>query len=223
MNTAWSEDDLKEVARQLGRPEGENGLKTGEMMNFSNANMTKRAVESLVVSAGEKVLEIGPGNAAFAESVVRAAPGVQYTGVDISETMVQDARQRNAALVTAGAATFALSDGQTIPFPDDAFDKILTVNTVYFWEKPLAYAAEIHRVLKPGGRFALTLADKSFMEKLPFTKYGFQLYDRTAATELLTAAQFAIDTVWEEIDVTTSNLGHAVERPILIVVAEKRA
>lgn len=221
MKTEWTEEDLQEIARQLGRPEGERGIKTGEMMNLSNTNMTKRAIASLSLTEGDWVLEIGPGNAAHAEEVVKTAPEIVYQGVDISETMVQEAQKRNADLVAAGQARFGLSDGLTLPFPASTFDKIFTVNTVYFWEKPAEYAAEIYRVLKPGGRFALTLADKTFMEKLPFTKYGFHLYNRAAATELLETAQFSVETVWEEIDVTTSNLGHSVERPIVIVVASR--
>ncbi|GAB3262663.1 hypothetical protein GCM10027347_28540 [Larkinella harenae] len=221
MKTEWSEDDFREMARQLGRPDGESGLKVGEMMNLSNTNMTKRAVESLILTEGDNVLEIGPGNADHVRQIVDETALIEYHGVDISETMVQEAEKRNADLLAAGQAHFKLSDGQTLPFPASTFDKIFTVNTVYFWENPADYAAEIHRVLKPGGRFVLALADKGFMEKLPFTKYGFQLYDRTAASDLLTHQSFSIETILKETDVTVSNLGHKVERPILIVVATR--
>lgn len=221
MKKEWSEEELKEVARQLGNPDGANGVKTAERMNLSNANMINRGIESLHITTGETVLEIGPGNGSHVGSVVSVADDVAYHGIDISETMVLEASKLNADLVARGRVTFALSDGNGLDFRDDFFDKIFTVNTVYFWQDPVGYAKAIFRVLKPGGVFSLVFSDKSFMEQLPFTRFGFQLYDKDLAETLLKQAGFSLNETIEEVETTQGNLGEFVERPIVIMLAKK--
>lgn len=221
MKKEWSEEELKEVARQLGNPDGANGVKTGERMNLSNANMINRGVESLDIKTGETVLEIGPGNGSHVGSIIDVADKVIYYGIDISETMILEANKLNEGLVINGQVIFALSDGNKLDFQDGFFDKIFTVNTVYFWRDPVAYAKEIFRVLKPGGVFGLVFSDKSFMEQLPFTKFGFQLYDKNLAKKLLQQAGFSVNETIEETETTQSNLGEFVDRPIVIMLATK--
>ena len=221
MAKEWSEDELKQIAGQLGKPDGDNGIKVAERMAENNAGMTGRTIQTMNVREQNVILEIGHGNASHVGLLFKGATDIRYFGVDISQTMIEEAERMNADLVKSGNATFQLSDGENLPFADETFDKIFTVNTLYFWGDPISYGAEIYRVLKPEGIFVLTIADKSFMEKLPFTQYGFWLYDREAAEALLTDAGFGIVRVTEELDITTGILGQAVEREILIITASK--
>ncbi|MCE7038841.1 class I SAM-dependent methyltransferase [Dyadobacter sp. CY312] len=221
MQREWTEDDLKEIASQLGNPTGKGGVKTGEMMNLSNNGMIATTVALLGIRAGHTVLEIGPGNGKHVSAILESTEELQYTGLDISETMIAEATQLNSTRVMDGSVNFVLSNGKTIPFTPHFFDRIFTVNTIYFWKDPLHYAKEILRVLKPGGIFNLALADKSFMEKLPFTKYGFQLYDRKSVAKLMTGAGFEIVDVIEQIDITVGNMGQPVERDIMVLICRK--
>lgn len=221
MNKEWTEEELKEVASQLSLPKGEAGIKTGERMALSNENMITRTIESLQLSTGDKVLEIGPGNGSHVGQLMEKAIGLHYTGTDISVTMVEEAGKINAPLISSGAVSFELSDGEHLDFPADTFQKIFTVNTLYFWKDPKAYAAEIYKVLKPGGRCCIAIADKGFMEQLPFTKWEFQLYTAQTLSQLLEETGFHILEVIEEKDHTQSNLGIPVQRDIVIVAAGK--
>ena len=135
--------------------------------------------------------------------------------------MVSEAKALNSEWIASGKASFVLSNADKLPFDDHSFDKIFTVNTIYFWQNPLEYAREVGRVLKLNGTFCLALANKSFMEKLPFTTFGFQLYDPETARKLMEDAGFFAEDVLQEIDITVSNLGHPVEREIMILVCKK--
>lgn len=221
MKKDWSEEELKEMAKQLANPEGEEGIKTGERMSHGNGQMIHRTIDVLGIGASDFVLEIGPGKGAHVASIIESAENIKYQGIDISETMVQESCELNESLIASGNVSFSLTNGDLLEFPDNSFDKIFTVNTVYFWQDPVAYATEIYRVLKPGGIFALSFSDSSFMEQLPFTKFGFELYDRPAAEALLTKANFEIEKTIEELEVTKSNMGEEVERPVIIVFAKK--
>lgn len=217
----WNEEELKEVASQLSSPKGEEGVKTGTRMANSNENMINRAIDTLSLAESEYVLEIGPGNGNHVSGLLKRSSALRYIGIDVSETMVTEASRINNESIADGTVSFELSDGENLDFPEHTFDKIFTVNTLYFWKHPDQYAAEIYRVLKPGGSFSLAFAHKDFMEQLPFTKWDFQLYDTSMVQSLLEHAGFSILETVEEKDNTQSNLGAPVQRDIVIVRARK--
>lgn len=219
MKNIPNESELKEVAAQLSAPTGERGKQVAEKMAVSNDNMIRRSIALLDLKAGEYVLEIGPGSATHAAFLMEQAAELDYTGIDISATMVEEANRLNAGLVESGKVVFRQSDAGIIDFPDQSFDKIFTVNTLYFWTDPKAYAKEIYRVLKPGGHFCLAFCTKDFMEQLPFTKWVFRLYDVETAIRLLESAGFDVSQTTIEKDATINNLGEQVIRDIVILSA----
>ncbi|MFT4032089.1 MAG: methyltransferase domain-containing protein [Siphonobacter sp.] len=217
MNHEPKDEHMRELAQQLRCPDGEAGIHTGENMHINNAHMIEITIQSLSLADGDHVLEIGPGNGHHVPKLFTIVPNLEYTGIDISETMVQEARRFNAP----DRITFDITDGQTIPFPDHSFDKIFTINTIYFWENPAAYCEEIYRCLKPGGTFHLTFVLKEFMEHLPFTQYGFVLYSNDASIDLLKNAAFSIQEVHQETEEITSNTSTPVHRTFALIIAKK--
>lgn len=181
-------ENSKIVAQHLARPEGEKGLEIGEMMNATNIGMTLESIHALVIEDHEHILEIGHGNADHVKHILNKARNINYTGIDISETMHQEAIRLNEAF--GNQAEFRLYDGQALPFGDQTFDKIFTVNTVYFWQQPVQYLNEIYRVLKDSGAFVLTFGQRDFMEKLPFTEFGFRLYNTDEMEETVSKSHF---------------------------------
>jgi ubiquinone/menaquinone biosynthesis C-methylase UbiE len=221
MDHKEQQPDWQEMARQLSCPDGENGIKTGNMMNQTNGNMTATAIRKLKLQDGETVLEIGPGNGSHITALLNQAGNLHYTGLDISATMLAEAARINAAYVAEGSVTLLQADGEHIDTADNSFDKIFTVNTLYFWKDPAAYLAEIIRVMKSGAALVLTFATRDFMENLPFVQYGFTLYTREEVEQLLTAGGLHIDGVFEEKEQVTSNTGDMVDRNFVVIRARK--
>lgn len=221
MENKWTEQDLMQMASQLSCPEGAEGIKTAQRMAHTNDQMTQETFKALQLTAGDEVLEIGPGNGSHVKSLMQQAENIRYCGIDISETMVEAAQQLNLELMRTNAISFNLTPANRLNFNANTFDKIFTVNTIYFWEDPEAYAREIFRVMKPGGIFSLGFASRDFMEGLPFTKYRFNLYDKVAVEALVVKAGFTMLDFIEFLDVTTSNTGAVVERAVLIARATK--
>ncbi|MGK0384018.1 MAG: SAM-dependent methyltransferase [Maribacter sp.] len=62
--------------------------------------------------------------------------------------MKYKAERTNQKLILNNRINFSLFYGIKIPSTDSYFDKIFTVNTIYFWIKPSDFISEIHRVLK---------------------------------------------------------------------------
>ncbi|MBX2921493.1 MAG: class I SAM-dependent methyltransferase [Chitinophagaceae bacterium] len=215
------EINWKEVAGQLRHPQGQPGIETGKRMEQTNANMIQRTIDLLAISDNEKVLEIGFGNGSHVSYLLAKAFSVHYTGIDISETMLQEALAANTAAVSQRKAFFILSNGNTIPFADNTFNKIFTVNTIYFWKSLQEYTTEICRVLKPGGRCCIAFASKDSIEKLPFVQYGFRLLDAGTAENLLKDAGMIMEQTVEEEEIVKSNAGETLTRRFIIVSATK--
>lgn len=187
-----TEVELRRLAEQLSNPQGDFGLQVAKEMHKSNFGMTQSTLNSLGLKPGDQILEIGHGNAAHLEYLLSLSEEISYTGLEISKTMHSEARALNSHLAKEGMIRFNRYEGEKIPFKDNSFTKIFTVNTVYFWLDPLAFAKEIQRVLNPAGRLSLAFAQRGFMEMLPFTRFGFQLYDTQGLVNLLEKAGFSV-------------------------------
>ena len=214
-------DDLKELAKQLGNPEGEIGIEVANMMNATNIGMTKHAIESLNLNTNDVVLELGHGNCGHLPFLMEQAENLKYFGLEISELMQQEAIKSNQNYIENNSADFRLYNGTEIPFDDKSFDKIFTVNTLYFWENSDSLLNEIYRVLKPNGIFALTFADKSFMEKLPFTSFGFNLYNLKDTEELLQKNDFKVIESISQTEQVFSKTNEMVNRTFFTVLVRK--
>lgn len=215
------QEELQAIASQLKNPSGEKGIEMAHMMNETNINMIKHSIQNLNISKENKILELGHGNAGHVEFLFEQAKELKYYGLEMSDLMFQEARQINRNFVSQKQAFFSLYDGNKIPFEDESFDKVFTVNTIYFWQKPEELLAEIYRVLKPDGNFCLTFAEESFMKTLPFTQYEFELYSTEKAQDLIGKSAFKIVYNEPQTEKVKSKTGELVDRAFTTIVLEK--
>ncbi len=215
------QEELHEIASQLKHPTGEKGIEMANMMHETNINMTRHSFQNLNISAGNVILELGHGNAGHLEFIFEQAENLKYYGLEMSELMFQEARQINRNFVSQKQAFFSVYDGNVIPFQDPFFDKIFTVNTIYFWQEPEKLLLEIYRVLKPNGVFCITFAEESFMKTLPFTQYEFKLYSSEKLEQLVQKTLFKMvhkETLTEKVK---TRIGELVDRDFTTIVLEK--
>lgn len=213
-------EKLKILAQNLANPEGEKGIEIGEMMNETNIGMTLESIAALLLEDDERILEIGHGNAGHVKSIISKAQNLQYAGIDISETMHNEAKKLNETF--KNQAEFVLYEGEKLPFQDQNFDKIFTVNTVYFWKNPINFLNEIYRVLKSNGTFVLTFGQKYFMEKLPFTQFNFRLYNTDEMEEIVSKTKFKRMKISEKQEEVKSKTGdETITRNYTILTIKK--
>jgi len=117
---------------------------------------TARLVEPLLdaagVQSGSRLLDVacGPGRCAGAG----AARGAVSLGVDAAEGMVAVARARYPEI------EFRQADAERLPFADASFDAVVAGFVVNHLPRPEGALAEFVRVLRPGGRAAVTVWDR---------------------------------------------------------------
>ncbi|MEE9363835.1 MAG: class I SAM-dependent methyltransferase [Cellulophaga sp.] len=227
MNKKISEPQDKEkliaIAQQLRCPSGEEGIVIGELLNDSNHSMIKESISSLQVFDKSRVLELGHGNCAHLSDILKQAFQVRYFGMEISETMKQEAERINYKYMNKRQALFQLYNGNEIPYVLNFFDRIVTVNTIYFWENPVAFLQELYRVLKPNGICVLTYAKSTCMEKLPFVNNNeiFILYDDEKLKQLVQKTNFELRDIENKTERVKSKLGEWVNREYSVVVLGK--
>src|SRR4051812_15780518 len=98
-----------EMAGQLARPSGEIGVAVGDYMNRLNSLLISAVYARLRPPPDGQVLEIGFGNGKLIGHLMRMAPNLSYVGVDISETMVDEAGRNNQTLVEQGRVKLRLA------------------------------------------------------------------------------------------------------------------
>lgn len=216
-----NEEQLIEIANQLRHPSGESGIKIGDVMHESNIAMTIAAIDSLNLKENDNILEIGHGNCAHLKVILEKANDINYFGLDISELMHKTAINLNAESIDNNKAKFILYTGESFPFDYGYFDKIMTVNTIYFWENPEYFLTEIWRILKNNGTVSIVFGLKNYMEKLPFTKYGFKLYSNRTFKKLIKYSGFVIKTNKTYKDNIISKEGKPIERMFSAITLEK--
>lgn len=215
------QEELQAIASQLKHPKGEKGIEMANMMNETNINMTRHSIQNLHIASGNTILELGHGNAGHLEFIFEQAENLKYYGLEMSELMFQEARQINRNYVSQKQAFFSIYDGNTIPFQEASFDKIFTVNTLYFWQEPEKLLLEIYRVLKPKGILCITFAEESFMKQLPFTQFEFELYSTEKANKLIEKTPFKIINAPTQTEKVKSKTGELVDRAFTTLVLEK--
>jgi ubiquinone/menaquinone biosynthesis C-methylase UbiE len=213
-------EDLIKLAQHLANPRGKEGIETGEMMHSTNIGMTLESIKALLIEDHETILEIGHGNAAHVKHIINKARNVRYTGIDISETMHYEARRLNQEY--QDQVDFVWYEGKRLSFADQTFDKIFTVNTVYFWEEPVEYLNEIYRVMKNHGTFVLTFGQKDSMEKLPFTQFGFRLYSTDEMEETVSKSHFKRMKISEREEQVKSKTGDQTIHRIYTILTIKK-
>lgn len=177
------------LARQLSRPSGVLGALVRRLMNRGNAKMNAFAVEQLELAPTDRVLEIGFGGGVTLPSLLARAAFV--AGVDRSPDVVARTRVHFEEAVRAGRADFREGLVESLPFGDASFDKVCTVNTVYFWTSLDRGFAEVRRVLAPGGRVAVGFLPKARMDKMGFPSDIFTPRDPADVALSLTNAGFS--------------------------------
>jgi SAM-dependent methyltransferase len=213
-----TEQELKILAQQLSNPEGENGKEVAKMMNETNISMIKESIKALHLVDNDKVLELGHGNAGHLSYLLDFAENIQYTGLEISKTMKPEAESINSKYLPQ--AEFHLYNGNKIPFDSESFNKVMTVNTIYFWENPVEFFNEIYRVLEKNGSFVLTFAKKDFMKTLPFTS-DFKLYNYEDVEELVAQTNFKRMIRSDKEEFILSKTGESVKREYKVLTIKK--
>ncbi|MCD8077276.1 MAG: class I SAM-dependent methyltransferase [Lachnospiraceae bacterium] len=150
-------ESAESVTRQGNprKPQGDAGTEMLRRMNESHWEVTGWALSLWQFAVADRVQDIGCGGGATLCRMAEQVPDGHLTGVDYSPVSVALSRETNAEAIAAGRMEIREASVENLPFEDGSFDKIITVESFYFWPDPQENLREVRRVLAPGGRFFL--------------------------------------------------------------------
>ena len=121
----------------------------GDAFGGLTAQTADAMLDAANVRAGVRVLDVasGPGLVAAAA----AARGAAVTGLDFSSAMVAEARRRHPSIA------FREGDAESLPFDAPTFDAVVMNFGLLHLARPDTALTEARRVLRSGGRYALTV------------------------------------------------------------------
>ena len=131
-------------------------------------------VSRLRLSLQASVLDVCTGTGLVARQIARNT-GCRVVGVDLSDSMVEEAQRRLRSQGPAPSVFLAKARAETLPFADRSFDAVVFTYLLRYVEDPEATVQELSRVLRPGGQM---ISLDFFVPQNPFTHALWFLHTR---------------------------------------------
>lgn len=127
----------------------------GESYHPGGAALTRRLAGAAGVVPGATVLDVasGPGSTAL---LLAGELGATVIGVDLGAQAVERANQKAVEAGLAGQVHFEVGDAERLPLPAASVDVVLSECALCTFPDKEAAAAQMARVLRPGGRVGIT-------------------------------------------------------------------
>ncbi|MGH3838282.1 MAG: class I SAM-dependent methyltransferase [Pseudonocardiaceae bacterium] len=161
----YGEDDLSSLAIFSGNyinfgywQDFTPGLISVDERTESQADLYRAVVRRLKIDPTDAALEVGCGIAVGTALTLREFDPSAVYGLDLSPDQIDRAARVNAELIAQHPDRLVLQQGSALelPFADEMFDKCYSVEAAQHFEDLAAFASEAYRVLRPGGRIAVT-------------------------------------------------------------------
>ncbi|MEH7114739.1 class I SAM-dependent methyltransferase [Neobacillus niacini] len=147
------------IDHQNKTPKGIIGAFIGEKMVRQHKTETKWSLELMNIQQGDRILELGCGAGYALKLISEKSLAEEIVGLDISPTIIRSARIRNKKAINQKRAKLVQANLNKLPFQNEDFNTVFSIQTIYFWNDIAATLSEIFRVLKPEGVVILTFSD----------------------------------------------------------------
>src|SRR3984885_14738124 len=131
----------------------------GEKMERHHLDITEKTIRLMNIRPGERVLDLGCGSGGanrFLGRLVGEGPDGfgQVIGLDVSDDMVRQAREASKDFENI---LYVWGSAQQIPWEENFFDKVLSVESFYYYADQDRALMELFRVMAPRGRLFILI------------------------------------------------------------------
>lgn len=180
----------KPLAKQLRQPQGFWGLFICSLLNRINTTIITQTIALLRLKNQDKVLDIGFGGGKSFSLLFHINETIEIHGLEISEKAIEKANRDFRKQIANNKLHLRKGNVTDLPYPDNYFDHIISINTVYFWDDLETAFRDIHRVLKPNSTVILALREAETLKKISVTRFGFAFHETANIIKALEAAGF---------------------------------
>src|SRR5215469_12619518 len=126
----------------------------GEEMEAHHISITEQTMALMDLKPGDRVLDLGWASRLMAKEVANGDTPGQVVGIDVADEMIRRAR---AGSVDFDNLMFVVGSAQQIPWEENFFDKVLSVESFYYYADQERALAELFRVMAPKGRLYILI------------------------------------------------------------------
>ena len=161
---------------QASCPSGRLSGPVARLLNTASRGMAAETLDA-ASDPGDRLLDVGFGGGALMRLALERHEHLRVSGLEPSPEMVARAERRFADEMARGRVDVRAGAIEDIPWADDTFSVVVTMNTPYFWRDREQALAEIRRVLRPGGRALIALPGAEFQRRIGLDAAGHEIVD----------------------------------------------
>jgi SAM-dependent methyltransferase len=120
----------------------------GESMETEHRPIVEPTLELMHLEPTDAVLDVGCGGGWLVREIAGRVPQGRAVGIDVADEMIARARRASQNFPNA---EFMVGTVDAIPRESNSFDKVISVESSYYWPEPARGIREIFRVLRRGG------------------------------------------------------------------------
>ena len=154
-----------------------------QLLDPRHPGMMEKVFHLMQVQPRDRILDLGCGSGCATRQLARLASEGLAVGLDTSDEMVRLARRLSVEIENV---LFVIGSAGGIPWQEDFFSVLLSVDSAFCWPDPEAAAREIFRVIAPGGRIFVL---NTFYRENPLAARWQQVFE--APVHLKSAAEWS--------------------------------
>ncbi|HEY6248436.1 MAG TPA: methyltransferase domain-containing protein [Candidatus Angelobacter sp.] len=120
----------------------------GDAMEDHHSDITDQTVPLMDLRPDDRVLDLGCGTGWASRRLASMVPKGEVVGIDVADEMLHRAEQASRGIKNV---RYVWGSAENIPVKDNAFTKVLSVESFYYYADQGRALDELHRVMAPGG------------------------------------------------------------------------
>ncbi|MGZ9699642.1 class I SAM-dependent methyltransferase [Bacillus safensis] len=177
------------IGKQMREPKGLFSKWVARYMEKNHHNINEWTLQLLNIQENDRILEIGTGRGITLSKVAEKLDRGKVYGVDASRHMVKYAKRKHKKLAEQDKAVFTLGEAEHLPFEDRSFNKLFTVQTIYYLKDIEQVMKEVYRVLQVDGEVFLSFQKQELVKEQKRSQ-SFSSYSEQEISGLFSAYHF---------------------------------
>src|SRR6266404_3661495 len=126
----------------------------GDEMEDHHSDITDQTLALMALQPTDRVLDLGCGTGWASRRMARMASAGEVVGLDVSDEMVHRAEQTSQEIKNV---RYVWGSAEKIPAPDNQFNKVLSVESFYYYDDQGQALDELRRVMAPEGKLFILI------------------------------------------------------------------
>ena len=117
-------------------------------MEAEHGDAVQQVIARMGIKPGDQMLDMGCGNGWATRLLAKSSPGGRAVGIDVAPAMIKQAEELHSFTIRA---RYEVMPFEALDFKDGQFERVFSMEALYYAVDLDKVLAEMHRVLKPGG------------------------------------------------------------------------